>query len=63
MSTGEVTVTKFVQGLPSAQSKGIPGFVLGAADVAFLDQTLYILLAGGGCAHANPSIPASIADA
>jgi hypothetical protein len=55
-------VTTFVQGLPSAQAnQNIPGFVLGAADVAFLDQTPYILLAGGGCAHANPSIPASIA--
>jgi hypothetical protein len=55
-------VTTFVQGLPSAQANDfIPGFVLGAADVAFLGQTPYILLAGGGCAHANPSIPASIA--
>jgi hypothetical protein len=43
-------VEPFVQALPSAQSKSIPGFVLGAADVAFLGQTLYILLAGGGCA-------------
>ena len=55
-------VTTFVQGLPSAQANAfIPGFVLGAADVAFLGQTPYILLAGGGCAHGNPSIPASIA--
>ena len=51
-----------MQGLPSAQAnENIPGFVLGAADVAFLDQTPYILLAGGGCAHGNPDIPASIA--
>src|SRR5690348_7642883 len=48
-------VTTFADGLPSAQGNAaIPGFVLGAADVAFLGQTLYILLAGGGCAHANP---------
>jgi len=40
-------VTTFVQGLPSAQAnKNIPGFVLGAADIAFLGETPYILIAG-----------------
>jgi hypothetical protein len=59
--TGVVRET-FVQGLPSAQGNAsIPGFVLGAADVAFLGETPYILIAGGGCAHANRRIPASIA--
>jgi sugar lactone lactonase YvrE len=54
-------VTTFADGLPSAQGNAaIPGFVLGAADVAFLGQTLYILLAGGGCAHANPETPAGV---
>ncbi len=51
-------VTPFVRGLPSAQGNAsIPGFVLGAADVAFLGQTLYVLLAGGGCAHGNNPDP------
>jgi sugar lactone lactonase YvrE len=55
-------VSTVVQGLPSAQGNAtLAGFVLGAADVTFLGQTLYVLLAGGGCAHANPSIPASVA--
>lgn len=54
-------VSTVVQHLPSAQGNaGLAGFVLGAADVAFLGQTLYVLLAGGGCAHANPDVPASI---
>jgi len=56
-------VSTVVQGLPSAQGNPtLKGFVLGAADVAFLGQTLYVLLAGGGCAHANPNPnpPASI---
>ena len=56
-------VTPVVQGLPSAQGNiTLPGFVLGAADVAFLGQTLYVLLAGGGCAHGNPDpkMPAGV---
>jgi hypothetical protein len=45
-------------GFPSAQSVG--GF-LGVADVAFLDGTLYALVAGGGCSHGNPDSPSGIA--
>jgi sugar lactone lactonase YvrE len=30
------------------------------ADVAFLGETLYALLAGGGCAHGNSDVPAGI---
>ena len=54
-------VSTAVSGLPSAQGNpGLTGFVLGAADVAFLGQTLYVLVAGGGCAHGNIDNPASI---
>jgi hypothetical protein len=33
---------------------------LGAADIAFLDGTLYAVTAGGGCSHGNPSQPNGI---
>jgi hypothetical protein len=53
--------TTFAQGLPSAQGNAfLRGFVLGVADVAFLGDKLYALLAGGGCAHGNPDVPASV---
>ena len=53
--------TTFADGLPSAQGNAsLPGFVLGVSDVAFLGQTLYALLGGGGCAHGNPDVPAGI---
>jgi sugar lactone lactonase YvrE len=32
----------------------------GASDVAFLGDNLYVLVAGGGCTHANPDLPAGI---
>jgi hypothetical protein len=32
----------------------------GAADVAFLGDNLYVLVAGGGCSHGNPDAPAGI---
>jgi hypothetical protein len=38
-----------VSGLPSTQNQ--PGFVSGVADVAFLGNTLYGLIGGGGCTH------------
>jgi hypothetical protein len=54
-------VSRVVTGLPSAQGNAmLPGFVIGAADVAFLGETLYVLLAGGGCAHGNQNIPVSV---
>jgi hypothetical protein len=42
-------VTSVVSGLPSTQNQ--PGFVSGVADVAFLGNTLYGLIGGGGCTH------------
>jgi hypothetical protein len=43
------------QGFPSSQSSG--GDLIGVADVAFVDGTLYALIAGGGCSHGNPDSP------
>lgn len=37
------------------------GDVLGVADVAFIDGTLYALIASGGCSHAVTSIPSGVA--
>ena len=32
--------------------------ISGAADVAFIGDTLYILLGGAGCSHGVPQVPA-----
>ena len=37
------------------------GDLIGVADVAFLDGSLYALVAGGGCSHGNPNSPSGIA--
>jgi hypothetical protein len=52
------TVTTVASGFPSTVSGG--GWV-GVADVAFLDDTLYALVAGGGCSHGNLGSPSGIA--
>ncbi len=51
----------FVDNLPSAQtSANVGSFVSGVADVAFVGNTLYALLAGAGCSHGVPSLPNGI---
>ncbi len=52
--------TTAASGLPSGMSSLPTGDTLGAADIAFLDGKLYAVLAGGGCSHANPSLPNGI---
>ncbi len=47
-------VETFVDGLPSSQ---IGGLASGVADVAFVGNTLYAILAGAGCSHGVPGIP------
>ena len=47
--------TTVTTSLPS--SKDAQGDVLGVADVAFLGDDLYALLAGGGCSHGNATFP------
>jgi hypothetical protein len=46
-----------VDGLPSGKSSLPSGDTVGVADVAFVGNTLFALLAGGGCSHGNPSTP------
>jgi len=47
--------------LPSSQANEIiGGDVEGVADVEFIGNTLYALLAGGGCSHGVPSVPNGI---
>src|SRR5207248_9974028 len=45
-------VTTVADKLPSSQTNAaIGGFVSGVADVAFIDGTLYAIIAGAGCSH------------
>src|SRR4051794_26340489 len=55
--TGPGQVTTVVDGLPSAISSLPSGDTQGASDVAFVGNTLYALIAGGGCSHGNPATP------
>jgi hypothetical protein len=55
--TGANQVTTVVDGLPSAISSLPSGDTLGVSDVAFVGNTLYALVAGGGCSHGNPTTP------
>jgi hypothetical protein len=51
-------VTTVASGFPSTISAG---GVIGVADVVFLDDELYAVVAGGGCSHGNPKNPSGIA--
>jgi hypothetical protein len=50
-------VTTFVDNLPSDE---VAGLASGVADVAFIGNTMYAILAGAGCSHGVPSIPNGI---
>src|ERR1700728_36257 len=56
-SSGKVTTV--ATNFPSTQDA--QGDLIGVADVAFLDDTLYALVAGGGCSHGHPNNPTGIA--
>ena len=56
-SSGKVTTV--ASGFPSTQDA--QGDLIGVADVAFLDDTLYALVAGGGCSHGHLSYTTGIA--
>ncbi len=56
---GSGKVTTVATGFPSTQDA--MGDLIGVADVAFLDGTLYAAVAGGGCSHGNPNNPSGIA--
>ena len=47
-------VTTFVDNLPSDE---VAGLASGVADIAFIGNTMYAILAGAGCSHGVPSIP------
>ncbi len=50
--------TTVVDGLPSSQTSDKSGdLVSGVADIAFLDGTMYAILAGAGCSHGVPGTP------
>ena len=51
--------TTVVDNLPSSQTSADTGSLIsGAADVAFIGNTLYVLLGGAGCSHGVPQVPA-----
>jgi len=53
---GQITVV--ADNLPSSQTNpGLGNLVSGVADIAFIDHTLYGILAGAGCSHGVPSLP------
>lgn len=56
---GKGNVTTVASGFPSTQDA--MGDHIGVADVAFVGNTLYALVAGGGCSHGNPDSPTGIA--
>ena len=50
--------TTAVDNLPSSQTSATTGTLIsGAADVAFIGNTLYILMGGAGCSHGVPQVP------
>src|SRR5277367_6718055 len=53
-------VSTVATGFPSTQDA--QGDLIGMADVAFLNGTLYGLVSGGGCSHGNPNSPTGIAE-
>lgn len=53
--------TTFVGNLPSSQtSPALGSLISGVADVAFIDNTLYAVLAGAGCSHGVLDVPNGI---
>jgi hypothetical protein len=53
--------TTVVDNLPSSQtSPALGSLVSGVADVAFIGNTLYALLAGAGCSHGIPDVPNAV---
>jgi sugar lactone lactonase YvrE len=50
--------TTLIEGLPSNQtSPELGSLVAGVADIAFIDDTLYYLMAAAGCSHGHPDVP------
>jgi hypothetical protein len=50
--------TTFVDNIPSSQtSPALGSLISGVADIAFVDDTMYAVLAGAGCSHGVRDIP------
>ncbi len=47
-------VATFVNNLPSSEASNLAS---GVADIAFIGDTMYVILAGAGCSHGVPTIP------
>ena len=56
---GKGNRTTVAQEFPSTQDA--MGDLIGVADVAFIGNTFYALVAGGGCSHGNPDSPSGVA--
>ncbi len=54
------TRTTVADNLASAVDAMMPPDVIGVADVAFIGDTLYALLAGAGCSHGHATTPSSV---
>jgi sugar lactone lactonase YvrE len=55
------TRTTVAEGLPSDQtSPNLGSLVAGVSDIAFVGDTMYALISGGGCSHGNPDHPNGI---
>ena len=54
------TRSTVVDGLPSAEVASPDKSIMGVADVAFIGDQLYAVLAGGGCSHGNPDMPNAV---
>jgi len=53
--------TTVVDNLPSSQTSADSGSLIsGVADVAFIGDKLYAVLAGAGCSHGVPNIPNAV---
>jgi hypothetical protein len=52
--------TTITDQLPSSITLAPGGFISGVADVAFIGNDMYALLAGAGCSHGVPSVPNSV---
>jgi len=55
---GKGNRTTVASGFPSTQDA--MGDLIGVADIAFIGNTMYAAVAGGGCSHGNPDKPAGI---
>lgn len=58
MVTRDGTVSTVTSRMPSAQDA--MGDLLGVADIAFIGENMYALMAGGGCSHGNLKYPTGI---